>query len=67
MPPTECENSFTLINGVNGNFTGVETLDMGGGTKMTLYDVFALFGGLGLFLYGMDMMGKGLESGPCPG
>ncbi len=62
MPPTECENSFTLINGVNGNFTGVETLDMGGGTKMTLYDVFALFGGLGLFLYGMDMMGKGLES-----
>ena len=29
---------------------------------MGLYDVFALFGGLGLFLYGMDMMGKGLES-----
>ncbi len=29
---------------------------------MTLFDVFGLLGGLGLFLYGMDLMGKGLES-----
>ncbi|MFR5869923.1 MAG: Na/Pi cotransporter family protein, partial [Acutalibacteraceae bacterium] len=29
---------------------------------MTIYDIFSLLGGLGLFLYGMDMMGKGLES-----
>lgn len=29
---------------------------------MTIFDVFTLCGGLGLFLYGMDMMGKGLES-----
>ncbi len=29
---------------------------------MTLYDVFELMGGLGLFLYGMDLMGKGLET-----
>jgi len=29
---------------------------------MSLVNIFALFGGLGLFLYGMDMMGKGLES-----
>lgn len=29
---------------------------------MTIFDLFTLLGGLGLFLYGMDMMGKGLES-----
>jgi phosphate:Na+ symporter len=29
---------------------------------MSLFDVFTLSGGLGLFLYGMDLMGKGLES-----
>ena len=29
---------------------------------MSLFNIFALAGGLGLFLYGMDMMGKGLES-----
>ena len=29
---------------------------------MTLFGVFGLLGGLGLFLYGMDLMGKGLES-----
>jgi phosphate:Na+ symporter len=29
---------------------------------MTLFHYFALAGGLGLFLYGMDLMGKGLES-----
>ena len=29
---------------------------------MTIFDLFTLLGGLGLFLYGMDMMGKGLEA-----
>ncbi|MDO5411648.1 MAG: Na/Pi cotransporter family protein [Lachnospiraceae bacterium] len=29
---------------------------------MDIFSVFTLFGGLALFLYGMDLMGKGLES-----
>ena len=28
---------------------------------MDIFDVLAMLGGLALFLYGMDMMGKGLE------
>ncbi len=28
---------------------------------MTIFDLFRLFGGLALFLFGMDVMGKGLE------
>ena len=28
---------------------------------MTIFDVFALCGGLALFLYGMKLMGDGLE------
>ena len=28
---------------------------------MTIFDVFALCGGLALFLYGMNLMGDGLE------
>ena len=28
---------------------------------MDIFGVFALVGGLALFLYGMDIMGKGLE------
>ena len=28
---------------------------------MTLFNVFSLFGGLALFLFGMDTMGKALE------
>lgn len=29
---------------------------------MNIFNLFTLFGGLALFLYGMDLMGKGLES-----
>lgn len=29
---------------------------------MNIFNIFTLFGGLALFLYGMDLMGKGLES-----
>ena len=28
---------------------------------MTIFNVFSLFGGLALFLFGMDIMGKALE------
>ena len=28
---------------------------------MTIFSVFALLGGLALFLYGMNLMGSGLE------
>ena len=28
---------------------------------MSIFNVLTLFGGLALFLYGMDLMGKGLE------
>lgn len=32
---------------------------------MTLFNVFSLLGGLALFLFGMDIMGKALENRPA--
>lgn len=32
---------------------------------MTIFNVFSLLGGLALFLFGMDIMGKALESRPA--
>ena len=31
------------------------------GPRMSIFNIFVLLGGLAMFLYGMDVMGKNLE------
>ncbi len=53
--------ALTLVPYNNNKFVRIRRTDAGGGCRVGITNVLQLLGGLGLFLFGMKLMGDGLE------